>query len=72
MGSCCATPTCKACGILILVGALNVGLIGLGSFLGFNGDILNGLLGGFPLIENVLYVLIGLAAVMKVVKMCQK
>lgn len=44
--------------VLVVVGALNWGLIGL---LGLN--LVNLLLGSWPMVEKVVYVLIGLAAV---------
>ena len=48
--------------ILVLVGGLNWGLAGLGMLLGINLNVVNMILGGAPVIEAVVYVLIGLAA----------
>lgn len=48
--------------VLVLVGALNWGLIGL---LGPNFNVVNMLLGSWPLVERVVYVLVGAAALYK-------
>lgn len=59
--------------ILVLVGALNWGLVGL-----FNVNLVTSLLGTMPGAETVVYVLIGLSAVyigfghMKDCKVCSK
>lgn len=45
--------------VLVLVGALNWGLIG-----GFGFNLVNSLLGSMPAAERVVYILVGLAAVM--------
>ena len=44
-------------GALVVVGALNWGLVGLFSF-----NLVNAILGGAPVIERLVYVLVGLAA----------
>ena len=46
---------------LVIVGAINWGLVGLGSFVGSNFNLVNLLLGGFPAVESLVYVLVGLA-----------
>ena len=46
--------------VLVLVGALNWGLVGL---FGFN--LVNYLLGSWPTAERVVYVLVGLSAILK-------
>ncbi|MFI5260521.1 MAG: DUF378 domain-containing protein [Candidatus Paceibacteria bacterium] len=49
--------------ILVIIGALNWGLIGLGSFMGgANWNVVHMLLGSWPMVENIVYVLVGLAA----------
>lgn len=52
----------KAAGILVFIGALNWGLVGLGSFFGGNWNVVNLLLGSWPQVEGIVYVLVGLAA----------
>ena len=48
----------KVAMVLVLVGALNWGLVG-----GFGLNLVNSLLGSWPMAEKVVYVLVGLAAV---------
>lgn len=68
MGSCPSGGVAKAACILVLVGAINWGLIGLGGFLGFDGNVVAMLLGGFPVVLDAVYVLVGLSAVWKLAK----
>lgn len=50
--------------ILAMVGALNWGLIGLSGFLNMgNWNLVNLALGGWPMVEWLVYVLVGLSAV---------
>ena len=49
--------------ILVMIGALNWGIIGLGTIAGFNGDIVKMLLGSWPTIEAAVYILVGLSAI---------
>jgi uncharacterized membrane protein YuzA (DUF378 family) len=58
------SPLHMLSGILILVGALNWGLTGLGSFLGINLNIVNIILGSVPTLENIVYLLVGAAGVL--------
>ena len=59
--------------ILVAVGALNWGLIGL-----FNYNLVNALLGSWPVVEKLVYILVGLSAVVDLMmhmtycKMCSK
>jgi len=48
---------------LTAVGGINWGLIGLGNFFGSNWNLVNMALGGMPIVENVVYVLVGAGAV---------
>lgn len=59
--------------VLLIVGGLNWGLVGLGGFLGQNLNVVNMLLGSWPQVEWVVYILVGLAAVWSIFsckKMC--
>jgi uncharacterized membrane protein YuzA (DUF378 family) len=47
---------------LVLIGALNWGLVGLGYFLNYNLNLVNLLLGGWPALENLVYLVIGICA----------
>lgn len=55
----------KIAWVLIIVGGLNWGLVGLGIFLGMNLNVVNMLLGGMPMIEALVYLLVGVAVVLK-------
>ena len=48
--------------VLTIVGALNWGLVGLGNFFGFDGNLVFLLVGSWSAVENVVYVLVGLSA----------
>lgn len=50
--------------ILVIVGALNWGLVGLGGFMGANWNVVNLVLGAWPQVEWIVYVLVGIAGVM--------
>ncbi|HXK38596.1 MAG TPA: DUF378 domain-containing protein [Candidatus Paceibacterota bacterium] len=54
--------------ILLIVGGLNWGLTGLGGFLGGNWNVVNLILGSWPAVEWLVYILVGVAAVYEVVK----
>lgn len=53
--------------ILVIVGALNWGLVGLGGFLGGNWNLVNLIFGSWPVIEWLVYVLVGASAVYEAV-----
>ena len=53
--------------ILLLVGGLNWGLIGLGGFLGGSWNLVYMILGSWPAVEWLVYVLVGAAAVYEIV-----
>jgi hypothetical protein len=69
--TCDSSSVGKIAWILVLVGALNWGLVGLGNLLGFQGNVVELLLGSWPTVENVVYVLVGVSAVFKAVKCCK-
>ncbi|MBS3060737.1 MAG: DUF378 domain-containing protein [DPANN group archaeon] len=48
--------------ILLLIGGLNWGLVGVGGFAGSNWNIVNMILGSWPQVEWVVYILVGLSA----------
>ncbi|MFZ1075749.1 MAG: DUF378 domain-containing protein [Minisyncoccia bacterium] len=50
--------------LLLVVGGLNWGLVGLGNFLGNNWNVVSILLGTWPVLENSVYVLVGLSAIL--------
>ncbi|MBI2084058.1 MAG: DUF378 domain-containing protein [Candidatus Aenigmarchaeota archaeon] len=55
--------------ILLVVGALNWGLVGLGGFMGTDLNVVHMLLGSISVLENVVYVLVGLAGIWKLWKL---
>lgn len=64
------SPVCIFGHWLVIIGALNWGLVGLGDFIGQNLNVVNLLLGSMPMVESVVYILVGLSAVCKVT--CKK
>lgn len=55
-------PLFMVTGVLALVGALNWGLVGLGNFLNTNLNLVNLLLGAWPTVEWIVYLLVGVSA----------
>jgi len=52
--------------VLLVIGGLNWGLVGVGMLLGSDLNVVNMLLGSWPAVEGIVYVLVGLAAIMKI------
>jgi uncharacterized membrane protein YuzA (DUF378 family) len=52
--------------ILVIIGGINWGLVGVGMLLNSNLNVVNLILGSMPTIEAVVYILVGIAAVMKI------
>ena len=52
---------------LVIIGGVDLGLRGLGGLMGSNWDVLNLILGSVPTLENIVYILVGVAAIMMVV-----
>lgn len=48
---------------LVVVGGLNWGLVALGTWMGGNWNVVNLLLGSWPTVENLVYLLVGVSAV---------
>ncbi len=55
-------PLAKLAHVLVIIGALNWGLVGVGSLAGSNWNVVNLILGGIPSVEAIVYVLVGLSA----------
>jgi uncharacterized membrane protein YuzA (DUF378 family) len=49
--------------VLTIVGALNWGLVGISAFMGESWNLVSMLLGAWPEVEWLVYVLVGLSAV---------
>jgi uncharacterized protein len=58
--------------ILVIVGALNWLLVGLGIFFSANLNLVNLLLGSIPTLEAIVYLLVGISAIYLVIKMLMK
>jgi uncharacterized protein len=54
--------------ILVVVGGLNWGLVGLGGFMSADWNVVNMILGSWPQVEWLVYVLVGLSTVWLLVK----
>ena len=53
--------------VLLIIGGINWGLVGISLLVGGgNWNVVNLLLGGWPVVEGIVYVLVGIAAVMKI------
>ncbi|MBD3310002.1 DUF378 domain-containing protein [Candidatus Woesearchaeota archaeon] len=49
--------------VLLVVGGLNWGLVGIGNLAEMNLDLVQLLLGGIPVLRDIVYILVGLSAV---------
>lgn len=49
--------------LLLVIGGLNWGLVGIGGFAGANWNVVNMILGAWPQVEWIVYVLVGLSAI---------
>ncbi|MDB5244407.1 MAG: hypothetical protein JWN18_277 [Parcubacteria group bacterium] len=49
--------------VLLVIGGLNWGLIALGGWMGQNWNVVNLLLGSWPMVEGLVYLLVGISAV---------
>lgn len=64
-GEWCGCIVHKTCEVLLVAGGLNWGLVGLGMLMGSNLNVFNMILGSWPTAEAIVYLLVGIAAVMK-------
>ncbi len=57
--------------ILVIIGALNWGLVGLGSFNGvsYNMDLVALVLGGIPWLASIVYLLVALSGIWLLIKL---
>lgn len=53
---------------LMWIGAVNWGLVGLGGFFGGNWNVVNLLLGSWPSLEWIVYILVGVSAIFMLMK----
>lgn len=67
MNKCKGMCTCSMVGkILLIIGGLNWGLVGIGMLIGSNLNVVSMIFGTIPTLEAVIYILVGVAAVMKI------
>ena len=57
----------KITNILLVVGGINWGLVGIGIFMSINLNIVNLIFGGIPILEAVVYILVGVSAIISIV-----
>jgi len=66
-GKCGGCVVSKTSYVLLLIGGLNWGLVGLSAlFHAGNWNVVNLLLGSWPVVEAIVYLLVGVAAVVKI------
>lgn len=53
---------------LLVIGGLNWGLVGIGGFAGTNLNVVNLLLGAWPTVEWIVYILVGISAIVVAAK----
>lgn len=61
--------------VLVMIGGINWLLIGIGGFIGADWNVVHLILGNWPTIEWLVYILVGLSAVYEIVKhksMCKE
>ena len=51
---------------MLIVGGLNWGLVGIGMLMGNDLNVVHMILGSWPIVEGIVYVLVGLAALLKI------
>ncbi len=65
----------KVAWVLVMIGGLNWLLVGLGDFVGSNWNLVNLIVGSWPWLEDLVYLLVGLSAIYEIVKhrsICKK
>ena len=58
--------------VLVVIGAINWGLVGIGSLMSSNWNVVNMILGSWPTVENIVYILVGLAGLWELVMLFKK
>ncbi len=66
-GKCGGMCICAKVGkVLLIIGGLNWGLVGIGMLMSVNLNVINIIFGSMPTLEAIIYILVGIAAVMKI------
>lgn len=58
----------KTAFVLVIIGALDWGLIALGNYMGSNWNVVNLIVGSWPWLENLIYLLVGISALILLFK----
>ncbi len=54
--------------VLVIIGGLNWGLVGIGGYLGSNWNVVNLIFGSVSWLENLIYLLVGISALILIFK----
>ena len=65
-GKCGGCVVHKICGVLLLIGGLNWGLVGLGMLINSDLNVVHMIFGSWPVVEGIVYLLVGVAALMMI------
>lgn len=57
---------------LVIIGAINWGLVGLGSFMETNLNLVNLIVGKWPMVESIVYLLVGVCGIWAAIMCMQK
>ena len=63
---------CKIGKVLLIIGGLNWGLMGLGMLMNSDWNVVKIIFGSIPTLEAIIYVLVGVAAIMNIFGCCCK
>jgi uncharacterized membrane protein YuzA (DUF378 family) len=63
-GNCCGVM--KTVKWLLIIGGINWGLVGVGMLMGSDWNILHMIFVSAPVVEGIIYILVGIAAIMKI------
>jgi len=68
----CSRSKCVVCCVaqtLLVIGGVNWGLVGVGGLIGNNLNLVNLIFGRWPVVESIIYILVGLSALASVAGM---
>lgn len=58
--------------VLVIVGGINWGLVGIGNFAGANWDLVDLIFGAIPALRDIIYIVVGVAALYMIYYATQK
>ena len=62
----CGCVVKKTCKVLLIIGGLNWGLVGVGMLMNSDWNVVKMIFGSIPTLEAIVYILVGVAAIMKI------